>query len=397
MNIVSFVEGARAEAGGVGLVGVPLICHAVARYSNHVVLNVFGQPMPSLTDLRTLSDNPLEVTVHRAWGRWAFAPASFRQVARQVREADFVTLHSLYSFPVLLGYLLARFYHKPYGLWPHGVLAPFQRQISSRKKKIYDGLLARRILDQATVLFYSASGERDETQPLKLHAPSVIVPHGIELPETDKLPAKGEFRAKFLNAHSGPVLLYLGRLHAKKGLELLLAAFEQVASRNATVKLVIAGGGDPPRYAEHIGQLVEQAGLEKRVVLTGKLDNAAKLAALVDADLFVLPSYAENFSFAMFEALAHRVPVIVSESLNLAGEVRRYRAGLTPPRDPAAFSTAILELLADEARRKQMGENGFELAKLYSWQSTGERVTATIRHILENLPLPSELTCEPTT
>ena len=108
-----------------------------------------------------------------------------------MRASDFVTLHSIYSFPVLAGYCLARFYRKPYAIWPHGVLAPFQREVSKKKKWLYDRLIARQILNHASVVFFSAAGEREEAASLGLRAPSVVVPDAIEAAEFASLPARG--------------------------------------------------------------------------------------------------------------------------------------------------------------------------------------------------------------
>lgn len=394
MKIVSFVEGARVDAGGVGLVGVPHICRAVAEQGHEVILNICGEPMPNLSRLtRPVSKRPgaFKVLTFAARGRWAFAPLILWKLRREIKEADFITLHSLYSFPVLAGYCLARCYNKPYGLWPHGVLAPFQRQVSARKKELYNRLIARPILDKASVLFYSAQGERTETLELQLKAPSVIVPHGIDLEECRQLPARGQFRSKYFEGYQGTLLLYLGRLNAKKGLELLIEAFAKVAQQDPEVRLALVGGGDPPKFAEQIKRLIIQSGLQERIVMTGVLTSSEKLSALADADLFVLPSHAENFAFAMFEAMASRLPVVISETLNLATEVVKNETGRAVPREPAAFAAAILELIDNEPLRRQMGENGFRLAQAYSWTSTGERVEKTIQAIIEGESLPAEL------
>ena len=106
-----------------------------------------------------------------AYGRWYFSPRLYHETAPFVRDADFVTMHSLYSYPVLAGYLLARRYRKPYGVWPHGVLAPVQRLVSARKKALYSTAIARRILASASILFYSSEGEREEARVLVLTAP----------------------------------------------------------------------------------------------------------------------------------------------------------------------------------------------------------------------------------
>ena len=148
MKVFSFVEGAYPHRGGLGLVGVPHITRSLAEQGHQVVLNIGGRvSLGAERFVQSDVGNALHqksgagtfgIVTYSAHGRWCFAPAMFWMLSRHVRDADFIMLHSLHSFPVLAGYLLARLHHKPYGLWPHGVLAPFQRRVSAGKKKIYD-------------------------------------------------------------------------------------------------------------------------------------------------------------------------------------------------------------------------------------------------------------------
>lgn len=381
-----------------GLVGVPYICLALAERGHRVVLNIAGHTTPGTeTFLRASAEAVIDVpdasafgiVSYDAYGRWRFAPSLWK-VTAAVRDADFVMLHSLYSFPVLVGYALARWHRRPYGIWPHGVLAPFQRREGANKKMVYDNLVARRILNDASVVFYSAEGERVEAAPLHLKPPSVVIPHGIDTDQFRALPPRGQFRSKYMNGDAGPLVLYLGRLNAKKGLDVLVQAVAQVAAHRPDVRLAIAGSGDPPSFAEQVRRWVSECGLNERAVMTGLLTHDEKCAAFADADVFVLPSHAENFSFAMFEAMASRLPVVVADSLNFAGEVERYGAGLVTRRTPADFAAAIETVLCDAALRERMGANGLRLAQSYGWHRVGELMDRTIRAVLQDAALPAD-------
>lgn len=402
MKIIGFVEGAHLNSGGVGLIGVPKIWRAVAGEGHHIVLAIGGGVIPGAEQFLSSSiEDSFEqerqyqrfnVITSRPHGRWSFAPSLLPRLSRYSKDADFFVLHSLYSFPVLAGYLFARWNNKPYGLYLHGVLAPFQRSVSAGKKRVYNSLIGNRILNEASVLFFTAAGERDETRSLNLIAPSVVVPLGIELDEYGCLPRRGCFRAEYLDASAGAIVLYLGRLNAKKGLDLLIKAFALVASQAPEARLVIAGSGDPPEFEDRVRRWVLESGIVDRVIFTGLLTGQKKLQVLADADILVVPSHAENFCFAMFEAMACRIPVVISDTLNLAGEVKDHGAGIAVPRDPQAFASAILSLLRDRGRQQQMGDNGYSLARLYSWERTGRGVVKTIQCILRGLPLPDDLT-----
>jgi glycosyltransferase involved in cell wall biosynthesis len=368
-----------------------------------VILNVAGRVIPGLEQIqpdlnRKLhakeEDSKFKILTYPSCGRWAFAPGMLWALLCHAPNADFISLHSLYSFPVLVGYLLARIYGKPYGLWPHGVLAPFQRRVSTGKKRVYDFIIARRILNEASVLFYSASGERDEVRPLGLAPPSVIIPHGIDAKEYSHLPPRGDFRTRFLRGYQGPLLLFLSRLNAKKGLDIMAQAFAIVLKEMPEVRLAIVGGGDPPEFESRVKSWLRECRINGQAIMAGFLKSQEKLQAFADSDVFVLPSEAENFSFAMFEAMASRIPVVVSDSLNYAEEIRRFQSGIVVRRDAHGFAHAILTLLRDPALRKRMGENGLRMVQSYSWAACGEKVEQTIQCILRGKSLPEVLAAE---
>jgi glycosyltransferase involved in cell wall biosynthesis len=294
-------------------------------------------------------------------------------------------LHSLYSYPVLIGYYFAQKLGKPYGLWPHGVLAPFQRSVSAGKKYIYNKLIVQRILRKASVLFFTSHGELDEARAVGLKPPFAIIPEGIDV-EDFKFVAKGEFRAKHLSEWGGSVVLYLGRLNAKKGIDLLIRAFKQVASEVQSVRLVIVGQGDPPEFEHQVRRWVGEARIGDRVTIAGRVAHPLKLQVLADADILVMPSHAENFGFAMFEAMASRIPVVISDTLNLAYDVQRHGAGLVVNRSSDQFATAIVSLLRDPERRQIMGQNGFKLAESYSWENCARKIESVVSTIIHRAP-----------
>jgi len=399
VRIVGFAEGVRGDYAG--LVGVPTILSSTAARGHSVVLLMAGEPIPGRENFvvpdsdaalaRKEGLGTFGIVTGKARTRWGCSPSMLWRFSGLVREADFVTLHSLYSFPVLAGYLLARWHRKPYGIWPHGVLAPIQRKIGVRKKYVYNQLLADRILRNASVLFYSAEGEREEAGSLGLHTPSVIVPDGFNPDEFATLPERGRFRKRFLNGHAGPLVLFLARLHAKKGLDLLIRAMRSVIAERPDARLAIVGPPDPVSFHKQVLRWVEENGIELQTVVPGVAGPEMRLEAFADADVYVLPSYAENFGFSVFEAMACGVPVVVSDTLNYAAEIAQSGAGLAVPRTPEQFSAAILNLLDWSDLRSQMGSCGRLLARKYSPEETGAKVETTVESILRRRPFPAEL------
>ena len=388
MKIIGFVEGATLRKGGMGLVGVPTILASTAARGHHIALVMGGPPGTGMErflvgDLKSAfrrreGDGTFGAVSVWATARWALAPAILWRARRDVSTADFVTLHSLYSFPVLAGYVLATLYRKPYGVWPHGVLAPFQRTVSAGTKWVYDKLFVNRILRHAAVIFYSAEGERDESKALTGDVNWAIVPDGIDVRRYSDLPARGLFRKRFALGERGPLILFLARLNRKKGLDLLLDAMAQVIHRRPDSQLAIVGPPDPPAFRGLVEEWITARGLQGKVHMMGGVTEAIKREALADADVFAMPSEAENFGFSVFEAMASGIPVVVSDTINYASEIAGSNAGYSVRRDAASVSDAILTLLDDGSRRELMGANGIALAKRYSQENTGELVEAAI-------------------
>ena len=399
MRIVGFAEGARGESPGI--VSIPTILNSTAARGHNVVLLLGGPGIPgkerfvvpdSKSALARREGNGTFGTVCvKAWMRWRFCPAILWRFSKLVGEADFITLHSLYSFPVLAGYLLARIHRKPYGIWPHGVLAPFQRQISVRKKWVYNTLFANRILANASVIFYSAEGEREEAAALGFRTPSVIVPDGFNADEFAALPPRGRFREHFMNGHTGPMVLFLARLHAKKGLDLLIKAMQRVIAERPDTRLAIVGPWDPDSFRKQVLQWIKESGIESHTVLPGVAGPEMRLEAFADADVYVLPSYAENFGFSVFEAMACGVPVVVSETLNYAAQLSQSGAGLALPRTVEEFSAAIIKLIDRPDIRREMGACGRVFVRQYTLEETGVKVAKTIESILQRRPFPADL------
>jgi glycosyltransferase involved in cell wall biosynthesis len=404
VRIAGFVEGAWPPQGGLGLVAVPRIFESIAERGHEATLLVGGRvPEAARTSPRGGANSSgqnngmprgLRIITFRSATKWAFSLPMAASAIKAVKQSDLVSLHSLYSFPVLLGFILARCYRRPYIFWPLGVLAPFQRQVGRRKKWLYDRLFAGRILRSASAIAYTAAGERAEAASCTPDVPSLVIPHGLDIESFAELPPRGAFRAAYLSGFQGPVVLYLGRLNAKKGLDILVEAFAKLVPRfHGDIRLAIVGPPDPPAFGSALQAMIRSAGIESQTVVTGPINGLPeKLQALVDGDCFALPSIAENFCFALFEAMACRRPVVVSETINFAAKVVAYGAGVAVRRDAERFADAIEAVLRDPARQNAMGDGGRRLAEAYSWPACGERLDRAIQCIAGRRPFPADLT-----
>jgi glycosyltransferase involved in cell wall biosynthesis len=177
--------------------------------------------------------------------------------------------------------------------------------------------------------------------------------------------------------------MYMGRLDPKKGIDILLAAFRTVVDAYPDTALAIVGTADLADVQSSLLALVQKLDLSSRVVFTGFLAGENKLAALADADIWVLPSRTENFAVGMFEAMAAGLPIVISPSVDLHAKVVAADAGLAPHLDPQALANALVQLLEDKERRQEMGRRGRRLAETFDWRTVAHAMEANYQSLLQ--------------
>ena len=281
---------------------------------------------------------------------------------RHVPDYDLVHVHAVFSYSSLLAAFCAWRAGVPYIIIPHGILRSWG--IQNRRpvlKRLSFCLIERRILGHAALVHFTSEQERLEVEDLDVRIPSAVIPLGIDLSAFEHLPALGTFRRHYPQLASRTLLLFLSRLDPIKGLDLLLPAFAQVRQARPDVALVLAGRG-APGYEAWLRARVKELGLEGGVLFTGFLEGEQKLAALADCDLFVLPSYSENFGMAIVEAMACGLPVIISDQVGIHHEVAVAGAGVVTPCRVDALATGMVRLIADSDLRRHMGMRGRRLA-----------------------------------
>ena len=269
-----------------------------------------------------------------------------------VAAADVVHVHALWEDVQHRAMRAARRRGVPYVVSPHGMLATWSLRQGGLKKRLYLALRLRSNLQHAAALHFTTAEEARQTGPLKLRPPSLVEPLGLDLTEFATLPPTGTFRNRYPELAGRPVVLFMSRLHAKKGLDLLVPAFAEAVEADAggDARLVIAGP-DEGGYEAVVRGLVERHGLAGRVTFPGMLRGPDRVAALADADLFVLPSYQENFGIVVPEALAAGTPVVVSDQVNFAEHLAGQDVGEVVPCDVDALAAALARWLGDAGLR----------------------------------------------
>ncbi len=301
------------------------------------------------------------------------------QLEAKIRElaagVEVVHIHGLWEQAQHLAACEAYRSGIPYLFRTCGMLDPWSLARSRLRKRIYLAMRLRADLDRAAAIHCTSSTEAEEIAPLRLRPPVIVEPNGIDVSEFEELPPAGAFRARHPELGDRPLVLFLGRLHSGKGLDLLVPAFAAAGAPDAV--LVIAGP-DEGDYRREVEALVRAHGLEGRVLFAGMLRGRERIEALADADLFALPSRHENFGVVVVEALASGTPVLVSDRVNLCREVVGAGVGDAVPLSVAPLTSALSRWLTDDALREAAARRARPFA-LETWP--WDRIAARwIRH-----------------
>jgi glycosyltransferase involved in cell wall biosynthesis len=383
MRIVHLIDTLDPAHGGPPLVAASL-ASAQAALGHEVTLISYRTPgresaiesmvrsVPGIERVRLQYMSP-RTRLERLSGRKA------RRALRPIIEqCDVMHMHGVWEVVLKVAASIAPELQKPYVIRPCGVLDPYNLKQKPLKKRIALALGARRMLDGAALLHTLNADESRLIEPLNLRCPRLVIPNGVFPEEFRTLPPRGTFRKRHADiVGERPMILFLSRLHHKKGLDYLADAFAIVARELPEARLVVVGPDEGARGA--FVQQIQGLNVSDRVLLTGPLYAADKLAALVDADVFCLPSRQEGFSVAITEALACGRPVVVSEECHFP-EVAEVGAGEVLPLDAARFARALLTILRDPQRARSMGEAGRRLVfERYIWPTIAERTIAAYR------------------
>lgn len=304
-----------------------------------------------------------------------FPTAARHAIGDALAGADLAHLHGVWDSLLVAAARQAHRCGIPYIVHPHGMLDPWSLAQRKWKKRLALALGVRWVLDRAAFIRALNRDEAELLRPLRLAPPVRVIPNGIEL--SDLAPAPGELHQAVPTLGDRPYVLFLGRLHPKKGLDLLADAFARVAAAFPDLQLLVAGANDGAR-ADFVAR-VEAASLSARVHLPGPLYGAAKWAALAGAACFCLPSRQEGFSVAVLEALASRVPVVISTECHFP-EVAEAGAGVVTALSAQAVADGLMRVLTDPAAARAMGVAGRQLVETrYSWTQVGAQCEALAR------------------
>jgi len=294
--------------------------------------------------------------------RYFYSHSLKKSIVSQIHNFDLVHIQGTFVYPTLIAAKESWLAGKPFIITPRGAWDPWSLRQKRLKKKLYFEVFERRWINRAVAIHYTTEAEKRLANRLGLKVPGFVVPNPVFLEPLESEDAPLKFRKYWGIPENAPVILFLGRIHPKKGVGLLFSAFADLRRSLPEAWLIIAGP-DGEGFTNHYKKLAASLGVSDHIVWTGLVSGSEKTACYYAADIFVLPSHQENFGMAVAEAMLCELPVLISPGVNLANFVLKYGAGEVIPLNNRLWTIKIIEWLKNDERRKSAGKYGNKAAK----------------------------------
>ena len=308
-----------------------------------------------------------------------------------IESYDLVHLHLMFNYPCTAAMIIARRKKIPYIVRPSGLLCNWSLQQKSLKKQLYLKAIELANLNQAQAIEYTSKLEQQEAATLNLKSSNLVLPLGLYLPEAIA-DARVRLRQKLSLAEDEPIILFMSRLHHKKGLEYLIPALQKLDNRPFT--FLLAGSGDPS-YEAQIVNLLKASGIYDRTHIAGFVTGKEKDLFLQGSDIFALTSHSESFGLAVLEAIAAGLTVVTTPKVPLASVVEEHQLGSITTLnidDIARSLQQCLDKLKDRDLTQTRKHRSHQLIiSQYTWESIAIAMKQVYQQIIEE----QALTCDP--
>jgi glycosyltransferase involved in cell wall biosynthesis len=386
-RILHFFPRIRREEGGV-VQAILDLCQLMANAGHVVVLATCdGSDLPAAW--RDPNHNPHAVVLERS------SLISSRLSSKGIHNfkawshfADVVHLHTPWELSNLQLAGLLRSEGVPYVVTVHGMLDDYCMQQKSLKKRVFLGLGGRKLFTEATTVHFTAAAEKEQaTRWIPGNYQPVVQACAIDFAPYEQLPGTAPALALFpqLKTDSRNIL-FLSRLHPKKGVGILIEAVALLKEKYNNLQLLIAGPGDEA-YTKQLKDLAQSSGISSITHFLGMVRGDVKLSLYELADVFVLPTHQENFGLVLPEALACGTPVVTTRGTDIWQELAEAGAKIVD-NEPRAIADAIANLLADDAARDQLGRQGRDYVR--NWLAEEKVQAGYERMYADTIRLSSE-------
>ena len=385
MRILHVIPSLAARDGGPAKAAIE-ICRELLRRGEHAQIYTTNADGTGCLDVPL--GTPIEVggvtvTYFPVSGShyYKYSSALAASLRTNISKFDVVHINSLYQFPSTAASHYCRQQGVPYIVRPHGTLDPYLYRRHSLRKRLYEALIERRNLAAAAAVHFTSAEEMRLAKMSGLRFSGTVAALGTEF-ATEPVAAENAANTIWPQLAGKKLLLFLSRVNFKKGLDNLARAFGEIHRLRHDAHLVIAGP-DTDGYATRVRRWLAEEGALEAATFTGMVLGERKAALLRRADLFVLPSYTENFGIAVVEAMAAGLPVVISSGVNIWREVIAAGAGLVVEPNAPEVAQAMLTLLDNPSLAKQMGESGRCVAReKFSWQAAGDQLVRLYQEVV---------------
>jgi glycosyltransferase involved in cell wall biosynthesis len=308
-----------------------------------------------------------------------YSPTMKPWVKENIKHFDIIHIHNFRSFQNNVIHHYAKKNNIPFILQAHGSVLPFFAK--QRLKKIYDLIWGFEILRNASKVIALTKKEEEQYRKMGVKPNKIeIIPNGIDISGYKNLPERGLFKNKYKINNNEKLVLYLGRIHKRKGIDFLIKSFSELIKEVEAARLVIVGPDDG--YRIEIEKLITTLNLDNNVKLIGYINEKDKLGAYVDADALVYPSIFEIFGLVPFEAIMCGTPVIVIDDCGCGELVRAANCGkLVRYNDIDGLVQNIKLLINDQNISTCFIENG---KKFIADNLTWGKITKKVEFVYED-------------
>ncbi len=289
-----------------------------------------------------------------------------------INGSEGIHIHGIWEQSTLISASYARRLRKPYIVSAHGMLEKWAVSNKRFKKAVYAALFERRNLQTATCLHALTEAEVTDYRRFGLRNPVAVIPNGVDIPPQS---SRATFLETFPDLQGKRLVLFLGRIHFKKGLDLLCEAWREIGRKWPEAHLVLAGPDFEDTRSKLEGVLCGSE-IRRQITFTGMLRGEMKWSALAASDFFVLPSYSEGLSVSVLEAMGMHLPVVITKQCNIP-EVEELGCGLVIQPNVEELEAGLNHLLsAKSSELSAMGERGRDLViQRYSWPVIGQQMS----------------------
>lgn len=370
--------------------GIPPVIWALAREQLRAGSNCHVAGMLDQFVEADCSAKNVPFTAGRIVGPASFGYCpSLRQLrANGAAQPQIVHSHGLWMYSGIAARKTAQKARCPLVISPHGMLEPWALANSSVKKKIAGWLFENRNLRTANCLHALCLPEAKNIRRLGLRNPIAVIPNGVDWDEIHPLPDRDAVSRWVPQTAGKRRILFLSRLHPKKGLENLLRAWARLQDKFPGWILIIAGSGSP-NYEFALRKLAVDLGIDATALFLGPVHGDRKRDALAAADIFVLPSFSEGLSMAILEACAAGIPVLHTKECNFP-ELTKTGAAIEVPTTAPGVEAGLRQLLEiSPEQRQSMGRTGMALVReSYTWAKVATQMVALYRWLRNEGPRP---------